>query len=143
MTFLIIKKRTPSVFAEVLNKEGMASGPFLMDQNKIGSVIAHPPPENGAGEFSGRKPSQHLPEKTGPRVVEFSKVSDSRAPALLFTCVHPTLVPLGGGGAVPTGSQLWIHLRFPASGTCFSKTTWSRRRLANQVLSFPVNCNAF
>ena len=40
--FLIIKKRTPSDFAEVLNKERMASGPFFMDQKHIGFVIAHP-----------------------------------------------------------------------------------------------------
>jgi hypothetical protein len=39
----MIKKRTPSVFAEVLNKDRMASVPFFMDQNKIGLVIAHPP----------------------------------------------------------------------------------------------------
>ena len=32
----MIKKRTQGVFAEVLNKDRMASVPFLMDHKKIG-----------------------------------------------------------------------------------------------------------
>ena len=55
----MIQKRTPSVFAEVLNKERMASGPFLMDQKQIGFVIApelRVSEEKGVARARGREP---------------------------------------------------------------------------------------
>ena len=55
------------------------------------------PPENGAGEFSGRKICQHFPRKMGSRLVHIQKKCDCWAPAGRYMCVHPTRVPLGEG----------------------------------------------
>jgi hypothetical protein len=69
---------------------------------KILGFTSLTPPENGAGEFSGRKTRQHFPRKMGSRL--------ERIFILLFNSGHlqggsrvcTLLVYLSGGGAVQT-----------------------------------------
>jgi len=96
------------------------------------------PPENGADEFSGQKTCQHFPINTSSRVVQFLKFRDFWAPAGQFTCVHPTLVPLGEvcGSNWPTivGSSNSNYLEQVLSPGADHRLAYSCTRMCGQLL---------